>query len=523
MAITVTHAVTATGPDSGDGKISSNAWNGAHVVSGLANVASSGLYSDLVGVPALATVATSGAFADLTGKPTTVSGYGITDALTANQTITLSGDVSGSGSTAITVAIGANKVTRGMMAATTGATILGATAAGNVTDLTAAQAKSVLAITASDVSGLATVATSGSASDVGTGTLPAGRLPALTGDVTTSAGSAATTIGAGAVSLAKMANVATGSVFYRKTAGTGAPEVQTLATLKTDLGLTGTNSGDQTITLTGDVTGSGTGSFAATLATVNSNVGSFGSSSAVPVITVNAKGLVTAVSTAALGTVATLAKDIDGTLAANSDSNVATQKAVKTYADAKAAHPGFISNNWYQPIGGIAVVAGAAPGTGTIKLQPFALLKPITVKALGVRITTIGTSGNCQLALYAHNAATGRPTGSALVSTGSITTGATGAVSALVSAQATLQPGFYWMAVNQDNATVAYQTVTSSQIDMGFLIGSATLSNITASSAAATLFLSVSQTFGTWPDLTSATFTENTGTAACALVLMQAA
>lgn len=67
------------------------------------------------------------------------------------------------------------------------------------------------------------------------------------------------------VTLVKMANVATATVFYRKTAGTGDPEVQTLATLKTDLSLTGTNSGDQTITLTGDVTGSGTGSFAASI------------------------------------------------------------------------------------------------------------------------------------------------------------------------------------------------------------------------------------------------------------------
>lgn len=48
------------------------------------------------------------------------------------------------------------------------------------------------------------------------------------------------------VTLAKMADVATGTVFYRKTAGTGVPEVQTLATLKTDLGLSGTNTGDQT-------------------------------------------------------------------------------------------------------------------------------------------------------------------------------------------------------------------------------------------------------------------------------------
>jgi hypothetical protein len=69
----------------------------------------------------------------------------------------------------------------------------------------------------------------------------------------------------GNVTLIKLANMATASLYYRKTAGAGAPEVQTLATLKTDLGLTGTNSGDQTITLTGDVTGSGTGSFAATI------------------------------------------------------------------------------------------------------------------------------------------------------------------------------------------------------------------------------------------------------------------
>lgn len=99
-----------------------------------------------------------------------------------------------------------------------------------------------------NTSSLAAVATSGSASDLGTGTLPIAR------------------IADGAVTLAKQADMATASLVYRKTAGTGVPEVQTLATLKTDLGLTGTNTGDQTITLTGEVTGSGSGSFAATIA-----------------------------------------------------------------------------------------------------------------------------------------------------------------------------------------------------------------------------------------------------------------
>ena len=50
---------------------------------------------------------------------------------------------------------------------------------------------------------------------------------------------------------------------------------------------------------TGDIT-TPAGSIGTTLATVNSNVGAFGSATAIPVITVNAKGLVTAVSTTAV-------------------------------------------------------------------------------------------------------------------------------------------------------------------------------------------------------------------------------
>lgn len=88
----------------------------------------------------------------------------------------------------------------------------------------------------------------------------------LTGDVTGSGtGSFAATIANDAVTNAKAANMATATVKYRRTAGTGDPEDTALATLKTDLGLSGTNTGDQTITLTGDVTGTGTGSFAATI------------------------------------------------------------------------------------------------------------------------------------------------------------------------------------------------------------------------------------------------------------------
>lgn len=116
--------------------------------------------------------------------------------------------------------------------------------------------------------GLGTLATqSGTFSGTSSGTNTGDQTITLTGDVTgAGTGSFAATVANNVVTLAKMADMATSSLIYRKTAGTGDPEVNTLATLKTDLGLTGTNSGDQTITLTGDVTGSGTGSFAATVA-----------------------------------------------------------------------------------------------------------------------------------------------------------------------------------------------------------------------------------------------------------------
>jgi len=47
-----------------------------------------------------------------------------------------------------------------------------------------------------------------------------------------------------AVTLEKMADMDTASLIYRTTSGSGVPEVNTLSTLKTDLGLTGSNSGD---------------------------------------------------------------------------------------------------------------------------------------------------------------------------------------------------------------------------------------------------------------------------------------
>lgn len=273
----------------------------------------------------------------------------------------------------------------------------------------------------------------------------------LTGDVTGSGtGSFAATIASGAVTLAKMANMATASVIYRKTAGSGAPEVQTLATLKTDLGLTGTNSGDQTITLTGDVTGSGTGSFAATIA-----------------------------------------------------------NAAVTYAKHAAVRFAYIVGKWYQPdiIGTLA--SGLAVTTNTIYFIPFELRAPVTMSDLAARITTGSAGNNCKLGIYAASATTAYPTGNALAVTGNISTTSTGNVSAdITGADVAFTIGRYWAAFWADNSVVGFQNVQLGMSVSSQIIGSATLANVFASGARSGFVLSSAHTFGSFPDVTSDAFTE---------------
>jgi len=89
--------------------------------------------------------------------------------------------------------------------------------------------------------------------------------------------------------IATLSNL-TGNGFVKTSGGTGALSIDTNTYL----------TGNQSISLTGDVTGSGATSIASTLATVNSNVGAFTNAN----ITVNAKGLITAASNGSGGSTA---------------------------------------------------------------------------------------------------------------------------------------------------------------------------------------------------------------------------
>jgi hypothetical protein len=82
--------------------------------------------------------------------------------LTGNQTIILSGDISGTGSTTITTTIGPNKVTNGMIRQSAGLSVIGrgANSNGDVADITAGSADQVLRRSGTTL-GFGTVATGG--------------------------------------------------------------------------------------------------------------------------------------------------------------------------------------------------------------------------------------------------------------------------------------------------------------------------------------------------------------------------
>jgi len=136
-------------------------------ISGLATVASTGAYSDLTGAPTLATVATTGAYSDLTGTPTLGTASAEDVGTSAGNVIQLNGSaqlpaVDGSLLTGITASVAALNDVGDVNAPTPANT--------NVIKYNSTSGDwEAGAVTASEVSGLATVATTGAYSDL-TGT-----------------------------------------------------------------------------------------------------------------------------------------------------------------------------------------------------------------------------------------------------------------------------------------------------------------------------------------------------------------
>ena len=232
--------------------------------------------------------------------------------------------------------------------------------------------------------------------------------------------------------------------------------------------LSGTNTGDQTITLTGDITGSGTGSFVTTLSNTAVTAGTYGSTTQVPVIVVDAKGRITSVTTASIS-------GGSGSVTSVSGSGGATGLTLTG---------GPITNSGTLTLGGtLAITAG---GTGqTTASDAISALLPSQTGLSGYYLSTNGST-----VVWAPLAGTGTvtsvsATGSADIAVGGSPITTSGILSFALS-NTSVTPGTYGSSssipVIAVDAKGRLTSVTNTAISVNVAQGGTGLASLTAGS-----------------------------------------
>ena len=176
----------------------------------------------------------------------TVTGSNLSGTNTGDQTITLSGDVTGSGTSSFSATIGTNVVTLAKFQQIATNSILGRVTAstGNVEVLTGTQATALLDTFTTSLKGLVPSSGGGTTNFLradGTWAAPPGGGGGISdgdkGDITVSSSGTVWTIDNSAVTLAKIQDIATSSILGRTTALTGNVEVLSASQVRTLLSI----------------------------------------------------------------------------------------------------------------------------------------------------------------------------------------------------------------------------------------------------------------------------------------------
>lgn len=184
----------------------------------------------------------------------------------------------------------------------------------------------------------------------------------------------------------------------------------------------------------------------------------------------------------------------------------------------------YIANRWYST-SVMATSSGIAFATDLVRLYPFQLRARITVSTLMARVNTVGL-GSFQLAIYANNSATGRPTGAVLARTGDMSSTSLAAVTAdITGADVVLEAGTYWGAVNVDatTAAAAFQTLNANNAGTVALFGAIDPAIAASGAGSSLITLTTPMAYNTWSSMTSAVFTEVGGANGAAHIWLKAA
>ncbi len=179
----------------------------------------------------------------------------------------------------------------------------------------------------------------------------------------------------------------------------------------------------------------------------------------------------------------------------------------------------YVSGSYYAPFGGATTTASQLYVNGTTYCRVAYFKNLGTVDSLGAAVIIISSGGNFQLAVYAISATTQLPTGSPLMTTGSISTTSLGTPTGTVnsgtpfqigSGSNNLTPYGFCIMVDATAGGVAGFTATANgTTGMASDVGSTTAALAMGGQQGFGSVQLSGQTFGTWPNLTAAGFTRN--------------
>ena len=171
------------------------------------------------------------------------------------------------------------------------------------------------------------------------------------------------------------------------------------------------------------------------------------------------------------------------------------------------------AGNWYKPFGYGTNASNSPSGfTGaaaTIFAIPVVFAQKCTIDQLGATVNVSSPNTNMQLAIYGSTSDGHRPTGTALGKTNNISTNGIGNLTGALNVNVQVNPNtIYWLEFMNDSGLCSFTSDNKQNDTMSAFIGTATAANIIGNQVVLSGIRVGSQTYGTWPDETSTSWSE---------------